>query len=319
MKTTVQSSLMALLFIATCFVTGPVFADDSYAETYDNTTITDWSPEWDNAQWDETNDWACWSYDECCANASRAYVGPIYFNRRLHFNPRNDTVPNLFGMTGSTRSNGNFVGVNFGYEYKEVCNVYGRIDAIWDTGCLKGCARNRTNDWWLDGRIGWTWGECSPCGWSLTPYTGIGYFWINRSFRHQPVSIRYESWYVPVGLLAVVEVMPDFTIGVDGTWMPEFSSRVSIDHHSFVDLDHGNNNRYGWRIEVPFTYTLPCNWSGCDCLSAMDIEVCVAPFYQQFYYGHVRPTTIDGFVTPTAVPRLREDFWGAKFLLGVRF
>ena len=255
MKTTVQSSLMALLFMATCLFTGPVFADESYAE-YD--TTTNWSPEWDaNASWgDETNDWACWSYDECCPSPSRVYVGPIYFNRRLHYTPRNDTASNIFGSSGATRSRGNFVGVNFGYEYKEICNVYGRIDAIWDSGCLKGCPRNRTNDWWLDGRIGWTWGECSPCGWTLTPYTGIGYFWINRSFRYTPASVRYESWYVPVGLLAVVEVMPDFTIGVDGTWMPEFSSRVSINHHAFVNLDNGNSSRYGWRVEVPFTYNI---------------------------------------------------------------
>ncbi len=317
MKTTVQSSLMALLFIATCLVSGPVFADDSYVEPSDITT-TEWSSEWDDkTAWDETNDWACWSYDECCDKASRVYVGPVYFNRRLHYTTRNDTVNNIFGLEGSSRSKGNFVGVNFGYEYKELCNVYGRIDATWDTGCLKGCPRNRTNDWWVDGRIGWTWGECSPCGWSVTPYTGIGYFWINRSFRHTPASVKYESWYVPVGLLAVVEVMPDFTIGVDATWMPEFSSRVSINHHQFANLDKGNNSRYGWRIEVPFTYTLPtCLF---DFMSCTELEVCIAPFYQQFYYGHVAQTGLLGVATPSAVPRSREDFWGAKFLFGVRF
>ena len=79
--------------------------------------------------------------------------------------------------------------------------------------------------------------------------------------------------------------MPDFTIGVDATWMPEFSSRVSINHHQFANLDKGNNSRYGWRIEVPFTYTLPtCLF---DFMSCTELEVCIAPFYQQFYYGHV--------------------------------
>ena len=46
-----------------------------------------------------------------------------------------------------------------------------------------------------------------------------------------------------------------------------------------------------------------------------DVEICVAPFYQQFYYGHVLPTSTFVAVAPTAVPRSREDFWGAKFLL----
>ena len=97
----------------------------------------------------------------------------------------------------------------------------------------------------------------------------------------------------------------------------KFSSRVSINHHQFVNLDKGNNSRYGWRVEVPFTYTLPtCLF---DFMSCTELEVCIAPFYQQFYYGHVAQTGLLRVATPSAVPRSREDFWGAKFLFGVRF
>lgn len=302
---TLHASLMSLLLLAITTI-GPVFADVCYDDTCG-------PMDWDNSYAWNGNDWADWCYDDCWEKNSRIYLGPVYYHRNLHFSPDHDTINNIYGVTGPTRTKGNFVGVNVGYEYKGICNWYGRVDGVWSTGILKGCPRNRVNDWFVDGRLGYTFGECSPCGWSFTPYVGIGYFWLDRKFKYVDASARYDSWYVPVGFIAEVELMPDFTIGVDASWLPEFSSRATINSSTFVDVsDGGIKSRYGWRVEVPFSYVLPCDWNS--------FEITIAPFWQQFHYGYVNQV----LSTPTlpsrpGLPRTREDFWGAKFLIGYLF
>jgi Autotransporter beta-domain. len=134
---------------------------------------------------------------------------------------------------------GNFWGVNAGYEYKEVDSIYFRVDALWSTGKLKGTDRassSRYHTWDIDARIGYTFGSCGACAWTVTPYIGLGYAWDKNDLHCVNYTLKYRNYYVPVGILADMEVMCDFWVGLDAAWVPQFDPKVEVDSGHEYDL-----------------------------------------------------------------------------------
>lgn len=304
----------------------------------------------DSCEW--TDDY-CWNWDECywddcCESPSRVYIGPVYYFRKARFNnntgdivaPNNVALPEplILANFKNRDAKGTLWGVNGGYEYKELCCLYFRADFTWSEGHLKGCPRHSLQEWILDGRLGYTWGECTPCGWSITPYAGIGYLWDDRNFEVKVAPpfatsdssfidfrARYRAWFVPVGVYAEVEIMCDFTAGIDVTWRPMFDCRVktdgSIDGASQgthdIDINEGNlSDRYSWRVEVPLRWTISADWG---------FELAVQPFWEYYSFGKVKgqyefkDETKKDLNTVFGIPSFHEDAWGAKFLIGFRF
>lgn len=255
--------------------------------------------------------------DDCfwgsCGNGPhRFYLGPIYYYRRTDFILNDCTNNNLFGFTSNSRIKGQFVGVNFGYEFREICCWYFRADGIWSTGTERPCPRAQINDWQAEGRVGYTWGECVPAGYAVSPYVGVGYLWQNRNYRHFDFRSNYQTWYVPIGVYADVEVMYGFTAGVDFAFAPFFASNIRADHSTFdFDKNRESRNRYLWRVSIPLRYKVLC---GCG------FEVSVEPFWEQYNFGRIcAELNPAGAVVRPGIPQFRENLWGAKFLAAYRF
>ena len=250
---------------------------------------------------------------ECTGDGpNRPYIGPVYYYRRTDFTLDGCTNVNVFGLTGNTKSKGQFVGVNFGYEFREICCWYFRADAVWSSGTQRPCPRIRLNDWQAEGRVGYTWGECVPAGYAVSPYAGIGYIWQNRRFGRIGFKGDYQTWYVPLGIYADVEVMCGFTAGVDFTFAPFFSTNIrAFRGDTAFHRTHESRNRYMWRVAVPFRYQVMC---------ACGFEVSVEPFWEQFNFGRICNTkdAHDRIILP-GVPHFRENLWGAKFLAAYKF
>lgn len=252
------------------------------------------------------------SWEPCCDTSSRFYLGPVYFLRRTDLILDDCTSVNVFNLTNNGRVRGQYVGVNFGYEYRTLCSLYFRADATWACGNSRGCPRGNINEWQAEGRIGYTWGECVPAGWGFTPYVGVGYLWQNRKYSRIGFNAEYHTWFAPLGIYADVEVMHGFTAGVDFAFAPFFSTDVKAFHRDF-DFDHNGDsrNRYMWRVSVPLRWQVMVD-SG--------FEVSVEPFWEQIHFGRVCSQTNDlGIFTKAGVPQFREDYWGGKFLAAYKF
>ncbi len=252
----------------------------------------------------------CW--EACCDAANRFYLGPVYFLRRTDLVLDSCTTNNVFGLNNNGKVRGQYVGVNFGYEYRELCCFYFRADAVWSSGSGRSCPRGHVNEWQGEGRIGYTWGEAIPAGWAFTPYVGVGYLWQNRKYQRVGFSADYNTWYVPIGIYADVEVMHGFSAGVDFAFGPFFSTDVRAFHRDF-DFDHNNDsrNRYMWRVSLPLRWQVMV-----DC----GFEVSVEPFWEQVHFGRIcSQTNASGILTQAGVPQFREDYWGGKFLAAYKF
>lgn len=258
------------------------------------------------------NPYACW--DPCCDTAQRVYVGPLYYHRRVDITIDPEcTTNNVLGMeNGNSKLRGDCWGINFGYEYRKLCCIYGRADFRWTQGTMHGCPRHTINDWLLEARIGYTFGECSPCGWSVSPYSGIGYYWLDRKFKFADFKAKYKTWYVPIGIYADVEIACDFTAGIDVSFMPFFDSKIDTSSGVFDIKDQGLSDRYMWRVSVPLRWTALCDYG---------FEISVEPFWEQLRFQKVCQvdSTVDASLSRPGVPRFREDLWGAKFLAGFKF
>ncbi len=298
----------------------------------------------DDDCYDDYANWAedcCWNWDDCywddyCENPSRVYLGPVFYYRKARFEASGEGEPLLIGNLENRDPRGKLWGVNGGYEYKEICCLYVRADFIWSEGEMRGCGRHRLQEWIVDGRLGYTWGECTPCGWNVTPYVGIGYLWDNRKFEiainpddnnGNPGEIdfraRYRAWFIPVGIYGEVEIMCDFTAGLDVTWRPMFDCRVKTDGKvngkevvsQDIDLNDGNlSTRYSWRIEVPLRWMICPDWG---------FEIAVQPFWEHYSWAKVKGEHImendEIKSTIWGLPSFRENAWGSKFLIGFRF
>lgn len=251
-------------------------------------------------------------WQPCCDGPNRFYLGPVFFLRRDDFTVDTCTENNVFGISNHGRVRGQFVGVNGGYEFRQICCFYFRLDGLFTGGSLKKCPHINLYDWQVEGRLGWTWGECLPCGWAFTPYVGAGYLEQNRRLKHHDFRSRYHTWYVPLGIYADAELMYGFSAGVDFTFAPFVDTDVNALHRDFTfGKNHNSKNRYMWRVSVPV------RWQVTICSG---FELSVEPFWEQIHFGRVCALTNPaGVVTASGIPQFREDFWGAKFLAGYRF
>lgn len=291
--------------------------DPCYDQTYDQGYQAQPDVCYDPCGYDQWDD-SCWDWDDCSWNCcqstpSRVYVGPIFFHRRVDIMlDECTTANNIYGLENDAKLRGNNWGVNFGYEYREFCNLYARADFRWTGGTLKGIPRHHASDWQLEGRIGYTWGEACPSGYGLTPYVGIGYYWVERKFTFVDFKGKYHAWYIPIGIYGDIEVLCDLTAGIDFTFAPYFDSKLDSHSTVFNLPNKGLSDRYMWRVTIPLRWQVCPEWG---------FEVSVEPFWQQLYFNKVclvddQENTAN---SRPGIPKWREDLWGSKFLVAFKF
>lgn len=254
----------------------------------------------------------CWDY---CDGPSRVYAGPVYYHKKITVEsvPVDEiAISNNFALPYYGEAKGNIWGVNVGYEFREACNVYFNLDTVWSSGDLKGDLYDRMHSmhkWDVEGRLGYTFGSCGPCVWTVSPYVGLGYSWIKYTLETQSITMKYRNYYVPVGVFADIEVMCDFNVGLDIAWLPQFNPKLLVEGFG-GDIDVASEN--GWRVWVPVTYRICPDWG---------FELTVIPFWELNYNGNGDAvyTGTETKIVSGKVAKIKNTDWGARFLFAFRF
>jgi len=188
---------------------------------------------------------------------------------------------------GGAEQSGVLYGVRLGYEHICRYKLYWGMDALWASGILDGKnqdskLRSRFTDMNLEARVGYTF-QCKNwhCA-SITPFTGVGYFWENNDYKHPtPLHIHFRNRfaYVPLGFLSQIFISSSWSIGMNFKARILFDSKVRLSN----DPDHEDQTQHyedkpQYRVELPLTYY--------HCWRNLSLAVSLVPFYEYRQYGH---------------------------------
>lgn len=206
--------------------------------------------------------------------ALEAYMGPeIYYVHR--------------SKEGGAEQSGTLYGVRLGYDHIHRYKLYWGLDALWAKGTLEGKVekdriKSTLTDANVEARLGYTFqSKCWRCA-SLTPYTGIGYFWEDNFFKHpSPLSIHFKNRfsYIPFGFLSQIFITPNWSIGANFKlrYLLYSEVRASNDPEN-EDTTQYYDERLQYRAEIPLTYFA--------CWNRNSLAVSFVPFYEYRPYGH---------------------------------
>ena len=227
------------------------------------------------------------------ANSS-IYVGGSY--TRSHIKP-----------SGLSDFDGNMWGVQGMYQYQPPCCVYVAIGGFWRTGENKGSAGTRDlMDAGVHQRIGYTIALCD-CKILLSPYTGFGYRHLSHHVKPKSgskVRLRYNEFFIPVGLQSRYDIYECFSIGLDGVWMPQVFPTVTfnvVDDARWVIKSTYKN----FNVALPLYYHIGCG------------SVILKPFFE--YWQDGRTTSETQFNDPLGLPKNTYNFWGVELNLQYAF
>lgn len=144
------------------------------------------------------------------------------------------------------------------YEYRPVKAIYAAAKVSYRQGNTTH-ASDECSIFYIDTqeRVGYTFGSNRP-GSSCSLYTGIGYHYLGQQVTvtgHAPTHFGYNEFYVPVGFAFEYKNCSWFSIGLNGTWMPQVFSMVSVDP---VDGAYWTISRTlsNFQVEVPFGFAM---------------------------------------------------------------
>lgn len=235
--------------------------------------------------------------DMCCEpeTCSIISVGGSY--TRSHIKPK-----------GLSDFDGNMGGVQGMYQYQTPCCVYLAIGGYWRTGKNSGSSGVRDlMDAGVHERIGYTF---SFCDFLVSPYTGFGYRHLAHHVKPKvgnKIRLRYNEFYIPVGLTSMYDFCNWLSIGLNGVWMPQVYSTVTFnvaDGARWVTESTYKN----FNVSLPFYFHV---W--CDC----KFSVVVNPFFEYWQDGKTIAKT--QFNDPLGIPRNTYTFWGVELNLQYAF
>lgn len=190
---------------------------------------------------------------------------------------------------GGTKQTGVLWGGRATFERLKRYGWYLGADFLYATGTLKGRSsaeeriRSTLTDMNVEGRFGYTLQHKSKCGFSLTPFFGIGYFRETNNFCHPtriPVHFCNTFSYIPLGFLSHVYLTPHFGIGLN------FKVRYLYQHKNKVTHDPDHNSlhlhyqeKLQYRVELPLTYD--------QCFYNRLWRINLVPFYEYRNYGQL--------------------------------
>ncbi|MCH9627947.1 MAG: hypothetical protein S4CHLAM2_15960 [Chlamydiales bacterium] len=202
-----------------------------------------------------------------------------------------------FEPDGDAEFEGDLGGVQVLYEYRPWSGLYAGAKVAWREG-------NVERDFsYVDvqERLGYRFAFC--CG-SIEwiPFAGVGYRHVGQGTTCPQgcgVDFRYNTFYVPIGLISHHCICRSLSVGLNLTWMPQFYPTVRI-----TPL-----NGARWILEETydnFLVEFPVTW--CVQLGCWDWRFVLKPFYERWNNGQTTAKKSDG--TPLGLPGIRYDFWG---------
>lgn len=178
------------------------------------------------------------------------YIGPeIYYLQRF--------------KEGGAKQSGTIYGVRLGYDHIKRLGLYWGIDGLWARGMLEGKVqkehlKSEFTDGNIEARLGFTFqSKYWRCA-SITPFTGLGYFYESNHYQHPtPLKIHFKNkfTYVPVGLLTQLFIFPSLSVGLNLKVRILLESEQQVLH----DPCHGKvtqhyKEKFQYRVELPMNY-----------------------------------------------------------------
>jgi len=113
-------------------------------------------------------------------------------------------------------------------------------------------------------RVGYVFPLWDLEGWTVTPYTGYGYF---GSKTHVAVSaaevnFRVRGQVVPVGVVVHYDINKDWCVELDvqAAWITHGTAKLSDNTNAAATFDDKLSNRVQWGVELPIRYHLADQW-----------------------------------------------------------
>ncbi len=212
---------------------------------------------------------------------NRFYVAPLYQNLNSVWSNKTD-------------QNGPMWGVGTGFDYTQDGALYIGGDFAYATGRIKGSAGDdRTYEYFLEDRIGWTFSLCDLPDFTFVGFVGGGYYQFNQSLS-EGNKFNSHFWYVPIGFRVYYDVACDFQLGLNFTVAPTFGGRWKIDCRKNAPTT------VLWKVEMPFTYLFD--------LSCSQFDLSLVPFFHEWSFQ--RKGQLNG---------QRNIYFGARLELGYNF
>lgn len=211
---------------------------------------------------------------------------------------------------GSSAFNGNLGGVQGLYEYRPMDHVYTGVRASWKQGNTTFSNEERSI-LYIDThqRIGYTAAFRNET-FQLSLYTGIGYHYLDQKLevpQLSPLYFAYNEFYVPVGFAFNYVINPSFSWGLNGTYMPQVFTTVSINplRGTYWTLTRTFKN---FRIESPFDFAVT---------KSHRLRVLISPFFEYWQDGKSFAQTTTGIALD--LPSNTYYYAGVDVNLGYNF
>lgn len=203
---------------------------------------------------------------------------------------------------------GNLYGAQGIYEYAPCKAIYQALKFSWKQGKTQDEPNSRfLLDFDVHERIGYTFCPCSYT-WRVTGFTGFGYRYLGHSLEQpdfETIEFNYNEFYIPVGVLASVNVIKFLDLGFNVIWMPQVFPSVDIDPLGYtnwiIKRKIGN-----FRVEVPIIFSQCREWL---------IEL--KPFFEFWQDGKTIAVTETG--VPLDNPQNTYLFTGIELNVGWNF
>lgn len=209
---------------------------------------------------------------------------------------------------GGTKQSGTMYGIRLSYEHIGRCLVYYGVESAYAKGTIDGHSgfgahlKSRFTDFFIEGRLGYTFQSKTASCAQLTPFIGYGYFIEKNNYiRPSPFTVHFKNTfnYFALGARSKAYIRPNLTVGINIT------GRFSIDGE--VDVTHDRNfddNILKYENEIHCWAGLPISYFvrlwGCPA------EFRLVPFYEYRHYGSHHNVPFD-------FPDTRIKIYGAAF------
>ena len=178
---------------------------------------------------------------------------------------------------------GNLGGFQGSYEYLVINQIYGGASFTFRDGSVSSGNISRTIlDCDLQERLGYTFGGAQK-SWAISLFSGFGYRYLgeNASYSSRSISMSYNNFYLPFGLLAKGKLSKISSMGLNIQWRPQVFPTVTIDPLKgarwITDCKIGN-----------FLFELPVF---VQVLNSPLLTIVIKPFAEYWQDGHTTAKT----------------------------
>ncbi|QVL57204.1 MAG: hypothetical protein KFB93_07425 [Simkaniaceae bacterium] len=205
---------------------------------------------------------------------------------------------------------GNLGGMQGVYEYKPFDFLYAGARLDWRYGKLHAGDGKRTLlDVDVHERLGYTFSFFNK-DLSLTLFSGFGYRHLSHDLKlnhRKSIDLRYNHFYVPVGVMTDYTVNSWFSIGANGTWMGQVFSSVALSPigGTYWKIKKKFKNCL---IEMPLTFVVQ---------ESRNLSLVLTPFFEFWQDGSTTGRSPSG--TSLGLPKNTYIFWGGELSLKASF